>query len=75
MDGWSVTLDNAALAGDTATGFSGTTLGKIGDGSGKGAWDGTFYGADDEGLPTDVVGQFDAHLPGAHIAGAYGASR
>ena len=75
MDGWSVTLNNAALAGTDATSFSGTTLGKIGDGSGPGNWTGTFYGADDEGLPTDVAGRFDAHLPGAHIAGAYGASQ
>ena len=80
MDGWSVTLNNAGL--DNTASFSGTTLGKIGDGSGAGNWTGTFYGEestarpDDSPVrPTDVAGRFDAHLPGAHIAGAYGASK
>ena len=75
MDGWSVTLNNAALS--ATANFSGTTVGKIGDGSDKGSWDGTFYGttSDTDDRPSDVAGRFDAHLPGAHIAGAYGASR
>lgn len=79
MDGWSVTLNNAALAlTGNLSGFSGTTVGKIGDGSGAGNWDGTFYGTDGAATnarPSDVAGRFDAHLPGAHVAGAYGASR
>ena len=87
MAGWGVTLRNSIL-GTTST-FSGDTMGTTGPGTtGTGNWTGTFYGplGVDPGntpdvdevqttLPTDVAGRFDAHLPGAHIAGAYGASK
>ena len=83
MDGWGVTLRNSILESNMST-FSGMTKGTTGPGtSGDGSWTGTFYGPNEATVdgatvtlkPTGVAGRFDAHLPGAHIAGAYGASR
>ena len=78
QDGWSVTLREAAI--DDA--IIGTTSGKIGDASGTGTWSAAFYGnpssADSTGdlaHPTGVAGEFDAHLPAAHIAGGFAAKR
>ena len=80
MAGWGVTLRNSILAAGSST-FSGDTMGTTGPGTtGPGNWTGTFYGPSEavdtvRPQPTGVAGRFDAHLPGAHIAGAYGASR
>ena len=77
MAGWGVTLKPTALT-NTGSTFAGETSASIGSGtSGSGAWEGTFYGGggNDNDQPTDVVGQFDAHFPGAHVAGAYGATK
>ena len=75
MAGWGVTLRNVNLG--TSGTFAGETRGTTGPGtSGTGSWEGTFYGVSDEdAVPTGVAGRFDAHLPGAHIVGAYGASK
>ena len=75
MAGWGVTLRSANL-GTSAT-FAGATRGTTGPGTtGTGSWEGTFYGpSTDAAAPTGVAGRFDAHLPGAHIVGAYGASK
>ena len=81
MAGWGVTLRNSILAAAGSSTFSGDTMGTTGPGTtGTGNWTGTFYGpsADVDAItpqPTGVAGRFDAHLPGAHIAGAYGASQ
>ena len=78
LAGWRVTLEAAGLSGGSAS-FAGATGGTVGPGtSGTGRWEGEFHGndgAETNARPSDVTGRFDAHLPGAHIAGAFGASR
>lgn len=78
MEGWRVTLEAAGLSGGSAS-FAGATSGTVGPStSGAGHWEGEFYGSDGaetNARPSDVTGRFDAHFPGAHIAGAFGASR
>ena len=78
LAGWRVTLEAAGLSGGSAS-FAGATGGTVGPGtSGTGRWEGEFHGSDGaetNARPSDVTGRFDVHLPGAHIAGAFGASR
>ena len=78
LAGWRVTLEAAGLRSGSAS-FAGVTVGTVGPGTtGKGRWEGKFHGSDGAGTdarPSGVAGRFDVHLPGAHIAGAFGASR
>ena len=78
MAGWSVMLKQAALT-DASDVFSGSTSGSLGGGTGMGSWEGMFHGSNDEtggdARPTHVTGRFDAHFPGAHVAGAFGAKK
>ena len=78
LAGWRVTLGTAKLTAGSAS-FAGETGGEIGpDSSGKGSWEGTFHGTDGaetNARPSHATGRFDLHFPGAHIAGAFGASR
>ena len=78
LAGWRVTLEAAGLRSGSAS-FAGVTVGTVGPGTtGKGRWEGKFHGSDGAGTearPSGVTGRFDVHLPGAHIAGAFGASR
>lgn len=78
MEGWRVTLEAAGLSGGSAS-FAGATSGTVGPStSGAGHWEGEFCGSDGaetNARPGDVTGRFDAHFPGAHFAGAFGASR
>ena len=78
MAGWRVTLEAAGLSGGSAS-FAGATGGTVGSGTaGAGRWEGEFHGtagAEADAKPSDVTGRFDVHFPGAHIAGAFGASR
>ena len=75
---WHVTLVAADLSSGSAS-FAGASDGTVGPGtSGAGSWEGTFHGSDgaeSNARPSDVTGRFDAHFPGMHIAGAFGASR
>ena len=77
-DGWRITLKPTPLVADAA-GFAAGTSGTVGSGSaeGSGRWQGVFHGGGGTGyeLPDGVTGRFDLHLPGAHVAGAFGASR
>ena len=76
MAGWNVMLNPANLTDGSAT-FTGTTAGSLGAGTGMGSWEGMFHGSNGEtgadARPTHVTGRFDAHFPGAHLAGAFGA--
>ncbi len=76
MAGWNVTLNPASLTDGSAM-FAGTTAGSLGAGTGMGSWEGMFHGSNGEtggdARPTHVTGRFDAHFPGAHLAGAFGA--
>ena len=78
MAGWRVTLEAVGLRSGSAT-FAGATGGTVGPGtSGEGHWEGRFHGSDGaeaNARPSGVTGRFDVHFPGAHIAGAFGASR
>ena len=78
LSGWRVTLEAAGLSGGSAS-FAGATVGTVGPGTaGAGRWEGMFHGSDGaetDARPSGVTGRFDVHLPGAHIAGAFGASR
>ena len=78
LSGWRVTLEAAGLTDGSAS-FAGATVGTVGPGTaGAGRWEGMFHGSDGaetDARPSGVTGRFDVHLPGAHIAGAFGASR
>ena len=78
MDGWRVTLRPAELT-DGRAAFAGRTGATLGPGmSGEGSWEGLFHGAGgnaDDPRPGHVTGRFDAHFPGARVAGAFGASK
>ena len=78
LTGWGVTLRPAPLTAGSA-GFAGSTAGTVGSGSsGTGSWEGRFHGtdgADTNARPSHATGRFDVHFPGAHVAGAFGASR
>ena len=78
MAGWRITLKPTPLAAD-ASGFAAGTSGTVGPGTsgGSGRWQGAFHGGGGTGYeqPVGVTGRFDLHLPGAHVAGAFGASR
>ena len=78
LTGWEVTLKPAPLTAGSA-GFAGSTAGTVGSGSsGTGSWEGRFHGADGaetDARPSHATGRFDLHFPGAHVAGAFGASR
>ena len=78
MPGWSVTLKETGLTAGRSW-FAGETGGTIGAGtSGTGSWEGRFHGTDGaetDPRPSDVTGRFDVHFPGAHVAGAFGATR
>ena len=79
MAGWGVTLDTVFLTTSQAS-FAGKTMGTTGPGAtGTGSWEGMFYGdpptATATGGPLGVAGRFDAHLPGTHIVGGFGATR
>ena len=78
LEGWSVTLNTADLAPDSAS-FGGTagttTTATLGGVTGTGIWQGAFFGnARADGKPGAVAGVFDAHLPAAHISGGFGAT-
>ena len=83
LAGWGVTLNAASLNGvaNATPMFSSSTRATIGSGTGTGTWQAQFYGTPADGAagpmlqPTGVGGRFDAHFPGAHIAGAFGASK
>ena len=78
LAGWGVTLNAASLVGVNATTpFSSSTRATTGSGTGTGTWQGQFYGPADPTTmqPAGVAGRYDAHFPGAHIAGAFGATR
>ena len=78
LAGWGVTLNAASLVGVSATTpFSSSTRATTGSGTGTGTWQGQFYGPADPTTmqPAGVAGRYDAHFPGAHIAGAFGATR
>ena len=77
QDDWSVKLNSSAA---DAIGTASEVAGKIGDATSTGGqWTATFF----ENGPTDatgdlahpraIAGEFDAHFPAAHIAGAFGA--
>ena len=77
MAGWSVMLNPAALT-DASASFTGKTTGSLGGGTGMGSWQGMFHGTDGAATnarPSHVTGRFDAHFPGAHVAGAFGAKK
>ena len=81
MAGWGVTLNAASLDGinnddDASRMFSSSTRATTGSGTGTGTWQGQFYGpaAATTMQPAGVAGRYDAHFPGAHIAGAFGAT-
>ena len=77
LDGWRATLNAARLTVDSAS-FAGTAGGTVGPGtSGEGSWEGRFHGTDGEAnaRPSHMTGRFDLHLPGVHLAGAFGADR
>jgi len=76
MEGWGVTLKAAALRTGAAS-FAGETGGTIGLAtSEEGSWEGRFHGTDGaDARPGHVTGRFDLHFPGAHLAGAFGASK
>ena len=78
MEGWRVTLGSAGLTTGEPS-FAGETRGEIGPGSsGAGNWEGRFHGTDGAATnprPSHVTGRFDAHFPGAHVAGAFGAGK
>ena len=78
MADWRVTLKATSLAAKAA-GFAAGTSGTMGPGTleGSGSWQGVFHGGGGTGydLPEGVTGRFDLHLPGVHVAGAFGASR
>ena len=79
MRGWGVELKAAGLTlGDAS--FAGETVGTLGPATrGEGSWEGRFHGTDgaagSDARPGHVTGRFDAHFPGAHLAGAFGASK
>ena len=70
-EGWLISLKTTAPAGD-ASGSAET-----GSAEGAGSWEGVFHGGGrtDYVLPDGVTGRFDLHLPGAYVAGAFGAGR
>lgn len=78
MADWRITLKGAPLAAAAAV-FSAGTSGTVGPGTtgGSGHWQGVFHGGGgaDHQRPDGVTGRFDLHLPGAHVAGAFGATR
>ena len=76
LEGWSLTLGITALRASEAA-FTGETGASLGSGAlGTGHWQGRLYGGGDSDAPPEaVVGRFDAQFLGAHITGAYGASR
>ena len=78
LAGWRVTLEPAPLTAGSAS-FAGETVGAVGAGSrGTGSWQGRFHGGDGAETnerPGHATGRFDLHFPGAHVAGAFGASR
>ena len=60
--------------------FAGETVGTLGPATrGEGSWEGLFHGTDGatgaDARPSHVTGRFDVHFPGAHLAGAFGASK
>ena len=79
MTGWGVELKAAGLTVGDAS-FAGETGGTLGSASrGEGSWEGLFHGTDGaagpDARPGHVTGRFDVHFPGAHLAGAFGASK
>ena len=78
LAGWRITLNSAPLTTGAAS-FAGEAEGAIGRGtSGSGSWEGRFHGSDGaetNARPSHVTGRFDAHFPGAHVAGAFGAAK
>ena len=79
MTGWGVELKAAGLTVGEAS-FAGETGGTLGSASrGEGSWEGLFHGTDGatgaDARPSHVTGRFDVHFPGAHLAGAFGASK
>ena len=76
MAGWGVTLRNVNLGTSTAPSRArpgGRPVpGRAAQEAGKAR---SMVFADEDAVPTGVAGRFDAHLPGAHIVGAYGASK
>ena len=79
MTGWGVELKAAGLTVGDAT-FAGETGGTLGPATrGEGSWEGLFHGTDGaagpDARPGHVTGRFDVHFPGAHLAGAFGASK
>ena len=79
MTGRGVELKTAGLTVGEAS-FAGETGGTLGPATrGEGSWEGLFHGTDGaagaDARPGHVTGRFDVHFPGAHLAGAFGASR